>query len=270
MYFYFMQNNIPEYTSYGSPDETIVFLVHGFKGFKDWGFFPYIAQNIAQETDFQVIAFNFSHNGLNRGDTEITNPEKFELNTYSLEINDLSIMINAAENGYFGKKAKNIYLIGHSRGGGIVLLTTALLQNPKIRKVITYATISHVDRFDNELWQKQGYLEVINGRNGDILRLGIDLFKDIQQFKDTTLNIKNAVKNINIPMLLIHGTQDESVPYQESEMLYTLGKEHKKPITLKLIENTNHTFGIKHPFTTPSDALKTVLTETIPFIVNNK
>jgi pimeloyl-ACP methyl ester carboxylesterase len=263
-----MQNMTLDYTTYGEPHENIVFLVHGFKGFKDWGFFPYIAKNIHQKTGFQVVTFNFSHNGLNSGDLEITNLEKFENNTYSLEIQDLANMVSAAEQGYFGHKAKYIYLIGHSRGGGIVLLTTALLQNPKIKKIITLATINHTNRFDNDLWQKQGYLEVINGRNGQVLRLGKALYKDIEQYKDTKLNILHAVEQISIPILFIHGTQDESVPYQESVVLHELRTKKQKPSFLFSVENTGHTFGIKHPFTAPSSELIQIIDKTVHFILN--
>lgn len=263
-----MQSIILDYTAYGEPNENVVFLVHGFKGFKDWGFFPFLARNIAEKTGFQVIAFNFSHSGLNPGDTEITNAEKFEQNTYSKEIEDLANMINAAKQGYFGKKATSIYLIGHSRGGGIVLLTTALLQSSEIKKVLTLATINHADRFDNMLWQKQGYLEVVNGRNGQILRLGKGLYQDIQQYKDTKLNIKNAVLNIPVPILFIHGTQDESVPYQESVALHELRTKQGKPSFLLTIENTGHTFGIKHPFTVPSPEIIQVADRIAYFILN--
>lgn len=264
-----MKNIKPlDHTIYGEPSTTIVFLVHGFKGFKDWGFFPYIAQKIANQTGSQVITFNFSHSGLNVGDVEITNLQAFENNTYSLEIQDLSDMVTLAEQGYFGKPAERIYLIGHSRGGGIVLLTAANLQDDRIQKIITYATINHVDRFDTQLWKKQGYLEVINGRNGQVLRLGKPLLEDIEQFKNTKLNIQNAILQLDIPVLLIHGTQDESVPYQESEVLYKLAKEKNKPIAFIPIENTGHTFGIKHPFHAPSPELDKIIEYSIAFLSN--
>ena len=44
-------------------------FVHGFKGFKDWGFWPYIGNYFAKNRFF-VITFNFSHNGIGEGKTE--------------------------------------------------------------------------------------------------------------------------------------------------------------------------------------------------------
>jgi len=37
--------------------------VHGFKGFKDWGFVPYIGETFASK-GFAFLTFNFSHNGI--------------------------------------------------------------------------------------------------------------------------------------------------------------------------------------------------------------
>ena len=60
-------------------------FVHGFKGFKDWGFGPYIGDYFA-EKGFFVITFNFSHNGIGEGKTEFGELEKFAQNTFSLEV----------------------------------------------------------------------------------------------------------------------------------------------------------------------------------------
>ena len=48
-----------------------IILVHGFKGFKDWGSFPYAAKYFAKEGYF-VLTFNFSHNGIGDNLTEFT------------------------------------------------------------------------------------------------------------------------------------------------------------------------------------------------------
>lgn len=37
-------------------------ICHGFKGFKDWGMFPYVGEKLSAWLD--VITFNFSHNGV--------------------------------------------------------------------------------------------------------------------------------------------------------------------------------------------------------------
>ena len=46
-----------------------IIYVHGFKGFKDWGFVPYTCEYFAKN-GFFVISFNFSHNGVGEELTE--------------------------------------------------------------------------------------------------------------------------------------------------------------------------------------------------------
>ena len=40
----------------------VLIFLHGFKGFKDWGHFPMVAEYLAR-SGFAVLRFNFSHNG---------------------------------------------------------------------------------------------------------------------------------------------------------------------------------------------------------------
>ena len=56
---------IPE----GPPPRTAVVVVHGFKGFKDWGFFPHLCEEIAAG-GHAVVSFNFSWNGIGADDPQ--------------------------------------------------------------------------------------------------------------------------------------------------------------------------------------------------------
>jgi len=77
-------------------------FIHGFKGFKDWGFGPYIGNYFAHN-GFFVLTFNFSHNGVGDSLTEFIEFDKFANNTFSLEISELSELISAYLKGFFGK-----------------------------------------------------------------------------------------------------------------------------------------------------------------------
>jgi ATP:cob(I)alamin adenosyltransferase len=60
----------------GPPPDTAVVLVHGFKGFKDWGFFPHTAEALAAD-GHAAISLNFSLNGIGDRPTEFTELEAF-------------------------------------------------------------------------------------------------------------------------------------------------------------------------------------------------
>jgi len=82
-------------TSYGYENlesAPCLIFVHGFKGFKDWGFWPY-SGNYFAERGFFILTFNFSHNGIGENLTEFTELEKFANNTFSLELEDLNEII---------------------------------------------------------------------------------------------------------------------------------------------------------------------------------
>ncbi|MCB0288593.1 MAG: alpha/beta hydrolase, partial [Calditrichaeota bacterium] len=98
-------------------------FVHGFKGFKDWGFVPHLAKHFS-ENGYFVITFNFSHNGVGKSLTEFDELDKFANNTLSREVNELIEIISAYKNGFFGKisNQNKIGLVGHSRGGAVSIL----------------------------------------------------------------------------------------------------------------------------------------------------
>jgi hypothetical protein len=86
-----------EFSFFDNSDENLnsspcIIFVHGFKGFKDWGFVPYRCEYFA-ENGFFVVSFNFSHNGVGERFTEFTELEKFAENTFSPEITELSEII---------------------------------------------------------------------------------------------------------------------------------------------------------------------------------
>ena len=53
--------------SHGDESAPAVLVAHGFKGFKDWGMFPWLAEQIA-EAGLRAIRFDFSHNGVEETD----------------------------------------------------------------------------------------------------------------------------------------------------------------------------------------------------------
>src|SRR5205823_7797891 len=73
----FCDARFPEGTSTPLP---VLIFVHGFKGFKDWGWGPHIGESMAR-SGFYAVAFNFSHNGVEGNSTEFTRLDKFASNT---------------------------------------------------------------------------------------------------------------------------------------------------------------------------------------------
>ena len=249
-------------------EKTIVF-VHGFKGFKDWGFGPYLAKYFARK-GFFVITFNFSHNGLAENGIEFTELEKFAKNTFSREVRELNELLDAYRNGYFDGVDPNskIGVIGHSRGGAVTLLNTS--KRDDIDAIVTWSTISKIDRYSKrqkEEWRKNGYFEILNTRTNQLMRMDLSLLDDIEQNSNGSLNLENSVRILNKPLLVAHGDQDLAVPIKEAEQIYSWSDKSKTEF-FKLF-GTGHTFDIVHPFAGSTEKFEKLLEKTTKFLIKN-
>lgn len=249
--------------------KPIVIFCHGFKGFKDWGAWHLVAENFA-ENNFVFLKFNFSHNGIGSENlTEFTNLEAFSNNTYSKELYDLETMLEYVLSDDFcvpetEVDKSRIYLVGHSRGGGIVAIKTAESNN--VKKAALWASISTFDRFGTPesvaQWKREGVRNFPNMRTGQDMFISYSFYEDFDKNR-SRLDIEKAVSTIEKPLLVAHGTSDEAVGYSHALRLKNCSKQGE----LFAIENGNHVFGAMHPWKQnflPADLLK-VVNKTIEF-----
>ena len=138
--------------------KPIIFFIHGFKGFKDWGHFNLIADYFA-DNGFVYSKINLSHNGTTLDKPEdFADLEAFGNNNFSIELDDIGVMIDllqSEENPVPEQEIdKNtIYMTGHSRGGGLVILKAA--EDPRIKGIVTWAAISDLsERWSEEVLQE--------------------------------------------------------------------------------------------------------------------
>ena len=258
-------------TAYGVENLRLspcLIFVHGFKGFKNWGFGPYIG-NYFSSKGFFVLSFNFSHNGVGESLTEFDELDRFAENTFSLELDELSQLISAYFTGFFGGTSNTrLGLLGHSRGGGICILTAN--QKPEVTAVAVWSSVSTFDRYtrrQKDVWRQKGVFEVINSRTKQVMKLNVSLLDDLEENKNDKLNIENAVRELKKPLLLVHGEQDLAVPVKEAENLYSLAD--KELSELYLVPATGHTFDIKHPFEGTNDKFESILEKTHQFFNQN-
>jgi pimeloyl-ACP methyl ester carboxylesterase len=239
-------------------------LVHGFKGFKDWGFFPYTAKQFADKGYF-VLSFNFSHNGIGESKLEFTELNKFAENTVSLEVSELVQVIKAYKNEFFSDNVfGKICLIGHSRGGAVSLLSSLI---EVVDAYVVWASVDKLDRYtkrQKDEWRKQGFVEVLNSRTNQMMRMNIGLLEDIETNKSGSLSIEKAIKELNKPLLIVHGEQDLTVPIAEGEQIFNWSN---KTITeFERLPAAGHTFDIVHLFEGSNKKFDSVLFKTEEFI----
>ncbi|MFZ0488775.1 MAG: alpha/beta fold hydrolase [Salegentibacter sp.] len=232
-----------------TPKPVIIFC-HGYKGFKDWGAWEEMGEIFAKE-GFFFLKFNFSHNGTTpENPTEFLNIEAFGDNNFLIELDDLQTVIDwmlLPDFHYANQiKVEDINLIGHSRGGGIATIKAA--HEKRITKLVTYAAVSDFgSRFPEgkklDAWEKKGVQYIENSRTKQQLPHHFQFYRSFKENKEK-LNIKKAAKNLEIPHLIAHGSNDTTVSIGEAGNLFEWSPAPK----LLLVENADHVFCTSHPW----------------------
>ncbi len=235
-------------------NKPVVIFCHGYKGFKDWGTWNLMAQSFA-EAGFCFIKFNFSHNGGTVEDPiDFPDLDAFANNNYSKELEDLDRIINYLE-------TEEVSLIGHSRGGGIVLIKAE--EDSRVKKVITWAGVSDFRvRFQEdsdafEQFRNTGVTYVENSRTKQQLPHYWQFYENFIA-NEERLTIQRAVQDLSKPLLIIHGDADTTVDLKEAQLLHKWNRSKSK---LEIIPESNHVFGATHPWLAPhmpADLKKTV------------
>lgn len=249
--------------SRGTDRRPVAVLCHGFKGFKDHGFFPWFCEELAR-AGFVSVIFNFSHNGVGASLFEFDELDKFKANTFSLEEQDLRLVIDAICDEALPEghrmDAERISLIGHSRGGAIALSVSS--NDSRVRALVTLASISGFSPLATEeiaKWRRDGVRYVLNTRTKQQLPLGVALLEERLARSDM---VQFAASQLHVPLLIVHGDQDESVP---TEAAYDI-KRWAGHAELLIIPGAGHTFGARHPFNGPTPELEQMKAATAKFL----
>jgi dienelactone hydrolase len=236
-----------------------VLILHGFKGFKDWGMFPTLAERLAR-AGFTAVSFNMSGSGVDQ-QGEFSLLDRFGHNTYSAELEDVRRVMDALADGALGLAATGqLGLVGHSRGGAIAILTAA--GDSRVRALVTWAAIAETHRWRDQVaeWRARGRLDVVNSRTGQVLPLYTDLLDDLERH-GPQLDLAAAAGRITVPWLLLHGAADPAVPVAEAHLL--AGAAAGSAPRTMIFPDAGHTFGAVHPFAGLTEDLAQAMDETV-------
>lgn len=235
----------------------VVVICHGFKGFKDWGFFPFVAERLGG-AGLAAVRFNFSHSGIEQDLENFTRLDLFAINTIGKELEDLRAVLAAIVERCLPDSDRldrgRIGILGHSRGAASVLLEGS--RSKGVRALATWAGISTVDRWPEPVkaeWRARGELAMVNARTGQEMPISSAVLEDLESHRGK-YDIQAAVREIRIPYLVVHGDEDETVPCEEA---FTLHDNTPRGLRkLQIIPGAGHTFGTGHPFAGSTDELE--------------
>jgi dienelactone hydrolase len=221
-----------------------VVICHGFKGSKDWGFIPILAERLAR-AGMTAVSFNFSGSGVGADGDGFSEKERFAHSTFSNDVVDIGTICRSIAAGELVEglvQSSNYGLFGYSRGGGVSVLHAAA--DPAVRCLVTWAAISHTNRWDEDAlarWRSEGTRPLQDAGTGDGLFFYVDMLDDIEKNKDS-LDFPRAAARVAAPWLILHGDADEFVPLSEGEELFRAA--NRPEVELSVVEGGDHLFGL--------------------------
>jgi dienelactone hydrolase len=242
--------------------QPAVLIVHGFKGFKDYAFLPPMAERLAR-AGFTAVTLTVSGAGVDEH-SQFSAPEKFARNTYTRELADIHAVIDALLRGNLGvAPPTKLGVVGHSRGGGVAICLTR--ETPDISALVTWSAIATIRRYPDafvEMWRQRGRIEIENVRTQQMLPMDYEIVEDALAHADR-FDIRTAAASIDKPWLLVHGTDDETVPLAEGRELAALASSTE--FKSVFIPGGTHTFGARHPWIGPTRETEQLFRETVSF-----
>ena len=244
----------------GETAESAVVVAHGFKGFKDWGFFPHLCECLARD-GHAVVSFNFSLNGIGDDPTKFTELENFAQNTLSRDVDEiLRVLEEVRGGGILSVPPTRLGLFGHSRGGGEAIV--AARDDGRLDALVTWAGLATFDRWDEELrqqWRSERRIYVMNARTAQQMPMDVGFLEDFESNRER-LDVEAAASTLRgLPWLIVHGKDDASVSVEDARLLASANPE----ATVERIPNAGHGFETAHPFQGSTTQLDHALRVTI-------
>ena len=180
---------------------TCIITCHGLYSSKDSEKYVDIARRFCGE-GFAVLRFDFRGCGESGG--------RFEDTSLTARMEDLESALDFVQEQGYG----SIGVMGSSLGGTVGVLTAA--KDRRIKALVTWAAPCRLD----ELFRG----EVIEGLER--------LWRDAEKY-----DVVKAVKEIQCPLLIVHGSLDEQVPLSHAKVLY---ENANKPKEIHIIKDADH------------------------------
>jgi pimeloyl-ACP methyl ester carboxylesterase len=256
------------YLPSGRSPSGIVVLCHGFKGYKSWGFFPYLARRLSS-SGIGAYSIDFSFNGTfpeppSRETTTGSTPplsaavpsaktrypraDLFRNNTLKREIEDLAGVLRSIDQSGLGRHVGPGVprgLFGHSRGGIAAVLNA--LENERISALCTWSAPDHPDHFtpsQKARWRRDGQYDFADARDGTRLCLSSMYLDDLEENHDV-YDLRRRATNLLVPHLIVHGEVDLVVGVECARSLHDVERyvRDKRLVILR----TGHTIGVTDP-----------------------
>ena len=139
------------------------------------------------------------------------------------EVNDLDAAVKYLMNR---KDVKNIGALGFSLGGAVAIMN----DNNNIKAVVTDSAYSNLNNMIEIMYKNFYFLKYPFVQ---LTRIYSKIFFNVD-LKE--VSPENSIKNIDKPILIIHGEKDSQIPVNEANILHNANKDS----ILWIVENADH------------------------------
>tara|TARA_Y100001960_G_scaffold330127_1_gene423315 strand:+ start:236 stop:961 length:726 start_codon:yes stop_codon:yes gene_type:complete len=188
-----------DYTFHPGQGDRLAIVGHGVTGNKDRPFVAALAKGLSA-AGIGTLRFSFAGNGDSGG--------RFQDATISKEVDDLGAVLDAVGE-------RSICYIGHSMGGAVGVLRAST--DERIQVLISLAGMVHTEAFAQREFGEETPDAGLMWEDEDC-PLSQAYMDDMAQIH----SVADRAKHISVPWLLVHGTEDDVVPPQDTHDIMAL------------------------------------------------
>ncbi|MCS7000667.1 MAG: hypothetical protein RMK00_08425 [Bacteroidota bacterium] len=242
-----------EYYPVENPSAPAVCIIHGFRAWHRWGFFPHLAATFQSHG---IAAYVLALPSSGYGPPGSFSAAQFARATISQDRVALALAISRLR-----QQTSCLAALGHSRGGLV-----ALLEHRLFDCMILWTPPRRFGRWtehQRHRWRSAGVLPAgTHPETGEALVLGIEYLQDLES-QPHNADLEQALKTMRIPTCVIAAECDMVAPASEAAALYNA---LTTPLRLwHVVPHTGHTFGVQHPFHQSTPALEEAIHITLDF-----
>lgn len=231
----------------GVDPAPVVLLSHGFRGHKDWAFWPEVSGRLA-ESGFYTVSFNFSRIA-GRSSAELSPQEAAEAATLSRELEDLQEMLRSLRGGRLplAERADHarLAILGHSRAGGGNIVFAA--EHPEVQALVVWNGGSAPARTPD---------------SGQALTLQEQVLQLDQERNKERFDLEHALSSLSAAALIIQGDQDRDSLLQQNARFREQAPQHR----YYSVRGADHTFNTTDPYEGSTPELNEALALTLEFL----
>lgn len=239
-----------------------VLVVHGYTSHGDWGFFPELSQRLAAR-GIATVRVSLAGSGLGEDRRSLAFPERFAINTYADELDELAAVAARALREP-SLAADRRATLGHSRGGAMSLVHAAEFGG--YRACTGWAAMDSILRFTPArlaAWRRDGSIEVRHYPSGSNARLDVTVLERAEAQRQR-LDPMRACSQLDGHALFIAGARDRSVPPADGHRLAEAVPDGRG--RCHVIADADHVFGARDPLTAIPPPLEELFAVTIGFL----